>query len=206
MQIYEQHYHQEVKDQQHGLYIPQWRMDQREARLLAFEKRMFELSSRHLILVLTLTYKDDVRRLITPDHIAADRDRLFENARNNTALRDMMCIWKIEEGGHGGGMHMHLIVFYDGSKKSGYVYADYIGQYWEQVVTRGWGDFFNSNAKAAEYERGSFGNFTGQIDRHDGYKRSLLCEYLCNYIAKDSQMIASMVGTHYRTMGMSRLP
>lgn len=205
MQVNQQSNQQVDGNQQHGMYLPQWRINQRIERLLAFENRMFELSSRHLILVLTLSYKEAWREFITPQDIATDRDHFFNNAPSNTLFDGMKCVWKIEEGGSGGGVHMHLVVFYDGQHRAGTYFADRIGKYWDEVITGGRGAHWNSNRKAAEFER-AYGNFTGQIDRGDAHKRSLLRQYLVGYIAKDDQRMASLTGPHYRTIGMSRLP
>jgi len=174
---------------------------------IAFEEAMFEWRSRHLILVLTLTYKDHVRPFITFEDIQRDRNTFFNNARCNNLLQAINgYVWKIEEGGGLGGLHMHVVIFYDAANRADIYIAKKIGEYWSNVVTRGRGAYWNSNAHKEEFASGPWGDATGQIDRCNHTKRESIRTYLGQYIAKDDQHVSCRTNPHWRTFGTSRLP
>lgn len=173
---------------------------------LAFEKAMFEDRSRHLILVLTLNYKEQHRHEMTHEDMTEHRNRLFDNARSNDLLRGMKAAWKIEDGHEGGGLHMHLVGFYDGSNRNDVQIAKSIGEYWENQVTRGYGAYRNSNADKKKNAKGPYGDFTGQVDRSNVWKREGLQRYLSEYIAKSDQAVMSDDHPHSHRFGTSRLP
>lgn len=176
-------------------------------RALALEEAMFDWKSRHLILILTLSYKEEWRPFINLEQLQRDRDTFLNNARYNTLLQGINgYIWKIEEGEHLGGLHMHMVIFYDGTHRADIYTAKLIGEYWENVVTRGRGDYWNSNADKDKFERGLWGNCTGQIDRSDLVKRESLRTYLRQYIAKDDQHVSTRTNLHTRTFGSSQFP
>lgn len=171
-------------------------------RALALEEAMFNWCSRHLILILTLNYKDEYRSIIALDDIQRHRDTFLNNFRTNKLLQPINAyIWKIEEGDGGGGLHMHVVLFYDRAHHADIKIAKDIGEYWESMVTSGIGFYRNSNADKDKYRYIA----TGQIDRRDLVKRNALRDVL-KYMAKCDQRVMSRVNPHCRMFGTSQIP
>ena len=167
---------------------------------------MFNWRSRHLILVLTLTYKPEWKNTVTLDMIRHHRDKLLNNRRSNQLLEGINgYVWKIEEGNYSGGLHMHVVIFYSGDQRSDIYIAQCIGEYWINVVTQGMGTYWNSNAQKDFHASYGYGVGTGQIDRNDLQKRSALQKNLL-YLAKNEQHVSTAASPHVRLFGTSQLP
>lgn len=206
-----QHQYQDIKHAQISddqiRKAQQRRAIRNRERALAFEEAMFNWRSRHLLLFLTFTYKSEFRPFIAFEDIQRDRDNFFNNVRFNQMLQGINgVIWKIEEGDQQGGLHMHLVIFYDGRHRADVHLAECIGEYWANVVTCGRGQYWNSNADKGKFKRRPWGDATGQIDRGDHVKRDALRTYLKQYIAKDSQHVSSRTNPHSRMFGTSYFP
>ena len=173
---------------------------------LRLGEAMYAARSRHLILVLTLSYKDQYRSFITLNDIRRDRERFFGNFRHNRLLQGIDAyVWKIEEGENSGGLHLHVLIFYSGEHRADIYIAQRIGEYWENVITRGKGSYWNSNTQKEMHERYGHGIGTGQIDRHDQAKREALRENM-RYLAKGIQRASSTGDVNGRMFGMSQPP
>lgn len=63
-------------------------------------------------------------------------------------------MWSIEQGEDGKGYHMHLVLFFDGSKVCRDIaIGNYIGrELWEKRVSRGRGNFYNCNMHKEKYK------------------------------------------------------
>lgn len=63
-------------------------------------------------------------------------------------------MWSIEQGDDGKGYHMHLVLFFDGSKVCRDIaIGNYIGrELWEKRVSRGRGNFYNCNMHKEKYK------------------------------------------------------
>lgn len=178
--------------------------ERNEARILQLEQAMFDRRSRYLILVLTLTYQEAYRHLITLEDIQQHRDQLLNNRRNNQLLADIEgYVWKIEEGGNSGGLHLHLILFYSGRHRSDVQIAQAIGEYWMHGITGGIGNYWNSNAERDFHARFGHGIGTGQIDRHDHVKREALRINL-RYLTKEEQRVTCKISPYDRLFGTSQ--
>lgn len=175
-------------------------------RALQLEQSMFEHRSRYLVLVLTLSYQPAYRHLITLDMIQEHRHKLLNNRRSNELLQGIEgYVWKIEEGGNCGGLHLHLIVFYSGKHRADIQIAQSIGEYWKQVITRGIGAYWNSNADKHLHALYGHGVGTGQINRHDMVRREALRENL-RYAGKDEQQVTDRTTSNVRSFGTSLFP
>lgn len=173
-------------------------------RVIELEQAMFNWRSRHLLINLTLSYKEEYRPLITFDTIRQHRDQLLNNRRTNVLLSGIDgYVWKIEYGPVAG-LHMHLVIFYDGSRRGDVYIAQCIGEYWVKL-TGGWGAYWSSNADKAKHALYGHGVGTGQIDRNDCAARAALRTNLL-YLAKDDQIVLEREGAHERTFGTSQLP
>lgn len=167
---------------------------------------MYDWRSRHLILVLTLSYKPAFRHLVTLDLLRQHRDHLLNNRRCNELLRGIKGYeWTIEEGQNSGGLHLHVIIFYDGKHRADIHIAKSIGEYWVNVITKGMGEYWNSNAKKEWHAQYGHGVGSGQIDRNDYVKREALRKNLL-YLAKDEQHVTGKKDPHLRLFGTSQLP
>ncbi|OWT72957.1 MULTISPECIES: inovirus-type Gp2 protein [unclassified Achromobacter] len=156
---------------------------------LAFEEDMFEDSSRHLILFPTLTYKKRYREDVMLGTIQHHRDRLFRHIEDydSELLHDIRgLIWKLEEGKRSG-LHLHLLVFYRGDRRADVPICRMLGEYWEHDITKGWGDYWNSNAHKADLQH-QWGVGLGQVNRHNDPKRDSLRLFIENYMAKSNQV------------------
>jgi hypothetical protein len=154
-----------------------------------FEEDMFEDSSRYLILFLTLNYKKRYREDITLKTIQGHRDRFIRHMGDYSdellqGVRGL--IWKLEEG-ECSGLHLHLLVFYRGDRRADVTIARMMGEYWEHVITKGWGDYWNSNAHKEDFE-GKWGVGIGQVNRKGDPKRDSLRLFIENYMAKSNQV------------------
>jgi len=177
----------------------------RGMRVLQLESAMFNWRSRHLILVLTLSYRPEFQHLLSLETIQHHRDQLLNNKRSNSLLADINgYVWKIEYGHHGGGLHLHLILFYNGKHHEDIKFCKSIGEYWVDVITQGMGKYRNSNAEKAWHETNGHGIGTGQIDRHDFAKREVLRRNLL-YLAKDEQVVDKGANSDFRMFGTSSL-
>ncbi len=175
-------------------------------RVVALEQAMYDWRSRHLILVLTLSYKLEWQPSVTLDMLQQHRNQLINNCRGNTLLSGINAyVWKIEDGREGGGLHLHLVLFYDGHHRADVRIAQRIGDYWNTVITQGMGDYWNSNSQKAHHERYGHGIGTGQIDRYDYDRRDALRKTLL-YLTKTTQSVSTPSNSHYRMFGTSHLP
>ena len=184
----------------------QLKADRNATRALQLEASMFNWRSRHLILVLTLTYKPEWKSTVTLDMIRHHRDQLLNNRRNNQLLDGINgYVWKIEEGNGSGGLHLHVVIFYSGDHRADIYIAQCIGEYWINVITQGMGTYWNSNAQKDKHAAYGHGIGTGQIDRNDLQKRLALQENLL-YLAKNDQHVLTAVPPHLRLFGTSQFP
>lgn len=184
--------------------VQERKAERNAAKVMQFEQAMFDSRSRHLVLVLTLNYKPEYRHIVTFDMIREHRNRFLNNRRCNQLLQEINgYVWKIEEGQNSGGLHLHVVFFYDGKHRADIFIAQRIGEYWANDVTQGMGDYRNSNAGKDWHERYGHGVGTGQIDRKNEAKREALRQNLL-YLAKDDQHVSTRLNPHERTFGTSQ--
>jgi hypothetical protein len=166
----------------------QARMRRNKRRGLEFEEEMFERSSRYLVLLLTLNYRKSYREDVSFLTIQRHRDRFIRNMETSPLLRQIRgCIWHLEEGDRGGGLHLHFLIFYSAERKADVLVARDIGEYWAEVVTKGWGDYWNSNAHKDHFEY-RWGVGLGQVNRKDEIMRGALRTFIAEYMAKCDQV------------------
>jgi hypothetical protein len=157
---------------------------------LSFEEKMFQRKSRYLVLFLTFNYRPEYREQVNFKTIQAHRDTLLKymECSINPLLSGIEgCIWHLEEGGRSGGLHLHLLIFYSAESRADVWIAQGLGEYWVNVITRGWGDYWNSNANKERFEL-CWGIGIGQVNRHDIVKRGALQNFIINYLAKNDQI------------------
>lgn len=167
-----------------------------------FVEEMFSRRSRYLILFVTLTYKKMYQDDVTLWTIRAQRDRLFkhiENSRHSFPADIHGCIWHLEQGTKSDGLHLHLLIFYSGKFRGDVYYAQKIGEYWVDVITGGWGAYWNSNAEKDERDY-PWGVAIGQVDR-GSVKQDALREFIDNYLTKNNQVPTMRNNPHLKLFG-----
>ncbi|AXV70366.1 hypothetical protein CJO74_14360 [Ralstonia solanacearum] len=182
----------------------------RNARnVLALEEAMFSNEtgrSRWLVLSLTLGYKPQCRRWITPKMLQEHRDRFFKARRFNTLMSGIKgFVWAIEQGEETG-LHLHVILFYSAEHNHDEFITKQIGDYWADVVTEGKGAYWNSNKRwlKKRYEK-KHGVGVGQIDWHEVEKREALRKNLV-YLAKAEQYLMVKGAERMHLFGMGQVP
>jgi len=180
-----------------------------EENVLAMEEEMFseECKSRWLVLSLTLKYKPKYRRWITPKTIKIQRDKLFSSRRSNkltAGIKNYVC--RIEQG-EDTGLHLHVVLFYLAESNRDESIAKLIGEYWENEVTEGKGEYWSSNDGwlKKRYEKRGHGIGVGQINWNDHEKRKSLRMNLI-YLAKAEQYLMIKTGEDMRTFTMGYVP
>jgi hypothetical protein len=142
--------------------------------------------SKLLVLRLDLLYLSKFANSISEEEARADLKHFFNNRRSNKLFKHWVGYIAKLEYGVKKGFHFHLIVFLDGQHvKSDRYIAGEIGKYWQGVVTKGRGFFFNCNAKAFEdgmyaYKRVGI----GMINHDDVNKRHILLYDVITYLCK----------------------
>lgn len=183
----------------------QARRRRNQTSALAFMDEMFDRRSRYLMLFLTLSYRKEYRQDIHLPTIQSHRDAFFrqiENARCSVLSGIEGCLWRLEEGDTAG-LHLHLLIFYSGRHRGDVYIAQQIGEHWAERTTRGWGDYYNSNASRVHYgER--WGDGLGQVDRCDAQKRESLMRFAEKYMAKTTQVPSMRTNPHERLFGVRR--
>lgn len=177
----------------------------RKARAMTWEKMLFDWRSRHLILSLTLSYKEAFKSEITLDNVQHHLKRLLNNRKSNSLLRGIEgYVWKIEEG-EKTGLHVHILIAYSTATSHDIYIADKIGEYWEAVITDGIGQYWNSNRSKLKQEMLGYGNGVGQINHHDTEKREALRKNIA-YLMKSDQYLKKKSCAKTRVVAMSRVP
>lgn len=148
-------------------------------------------------------YKKEIAQSIAAEEVKDDLEHFLNNRRSNQRLFAAWVgyIYKIEAGAEKG-CHIHLILFFDGSKvhKDTYL-ANEIGKYWQEI-TDGRGVFYNCNASKNKYKRLGIGT----INHTDAEKISNLM-YAIKYLTKKDQYLRSTkAGSTCRVFGKGVLP
>jgi len=167
----------------------QARIRRNRIRGLEFDERMYYYRSRHLLLFNTFNYKPERREDIGLTTIQNHRDTFFDYMESDShPLLGDVCgaIWKLEEGERSG-LHMHCLIYYSAKHRADISFNQRLGEYWVNVITKGWGAYWNSNARKADFEK-KWGIGIGQVNRHGDPRRASLRLFIANYMAKASQV------------------
>lgn len=134
-----------------------------------------------------ITMPGAIEGRVTLEEVQKDRDRFFGNMKGKPSLFRHLVgyVWRIEYT-RLAGYHMHVMLFFDGKNvKCHRYYAQEIGYYWRDVITRGRGYFENCNRKKSKYGEAWA---LGLIDHWDGTKRDKLRKAM-EYFCKMSQIV-----------------
>ena len=175
----------------------------------AYTNSFFTYWARLLFVRVDLFYEQHYGDSIDVFEMTNDLDRMLNNnARHNSLFAFMVgYIVKLEYGVKKG-IHAHVLLFFDGSKRmnSSHIYlAEEIGKYWKYMITKGRGDFWNVNRNADSYDKlGRLG--IGVINWNDVELRSNLIEYVVSYLCKEDQYFRSKGGAKVKLLRKGDLP
>jgi hypothetical protein len=156
--------------------------------LTTYVGRLFEVYSRLLVIRVDLhfDYEYDAWRNIAlaKKHL----DDFFNNMRHNALFKDKVgYVWKLEHGMQRGN-HFHVVLFFDGHHVQRDEWLSHqVCRYWVDVVTKGYGTFYNCNANKDCY----LDPCTGVIDYHDTEARQRLLHAL-SYLTKEDDIIRQL--------------
>lgn len=130
-----------------------------------------------------------------------DIDHFFNNTRSNSLFDHMVgYVWKLEYG-LDKGFHYHMLFFFDGSKVMRDVrIAMLLGEYWDIVVTRGRGMYYNCNSIKENYKICGI----GEINYFDSEQIEAL-KYTAEYLTKPDYY-GKIFTKKGRTFGRGEMP
>ena len=134
-----------------------------------------------------------------------DRKKFFDNMRGKPSLFKHLVgyIWRIEFG-LDAGYHVHVVLFYDGSKVHKHAWlAQLIGEWWVKDVTRNRGRFHNANKEWSE-SHPQYG--IGVIDHDNHLRRKNLEQHVLKYLCKPKQGVYVLPYRGANTFGSSNMP
>lgn len=131
-----------------------WQFEINSREFQSYVDSLFQVYARLVVLRLDLEYCAEHKPSLSG--AMSDINRFFSNRHHNkifNALCGFVC--KVEFGIFNG-YHFHLLLFFDGSKRSNcsdsYL-AKQIGEYWKIVITKGKGRYWNANGDKANYAK-----------------------------------------------------
>ena len=165
----------------------------REGEYTSFVQALFNAHSRIVVLRIDFEYQKGIARTVSLSEALDDLDHLVANMRNNAMFDHMLgYIFKVEYGVDRG-IHIHSILFFNGSRRNGanhIGHAKQIGDYWQNKITLGRGTYWNVNAKIEQYrQKGICG--IGPIHWHEYDVQANLLNMVIHYVCKEQQMIRS---------------
>lgn len=101
--------------------------------------------SRLLIVRLDLKYLQESSHLVTIEDFSTHMNKLREFIGNKKTCFEYLQgnAWALEQGDENGGLHCHLLLIYDGSKRQkDYHLAQEVGEKWQRI-TGGMGTYYN---------------------------------------------------------------
>lgn len=148
-----------------------------------------KIDSRISVARIDLYYKKGKGSL---EKINNDLDKLRLNSRSKPSIfKDQIgYIIKIEKKGGSDNYHSHALFIFKGHKVRKHKYrAEQIGRYWQEVITKGDGAYYNCNTK--EYKKYNL----DIIERSDEDATNALKKNVAGYLCKDEQSINNSDGS-----------
>lgn len=175
----------------------------RQMEVKNWEEKLFARRSRHLMIHLTLGYQSQYCDTVTPEIVHGHLRRFLHNRFMNDLLSGILDYALRIEDGPEVGLHVHLIIAYDGQSLRDQPIAKYICDYWINTITAGQGtansdNFYKKNIHAKGWNDG-----TGQINHFDRSKRDGLLIAL-DYLCKGAQTVRKRAHKKVKTFSLSR--
>ena len=186
-----------------------YRAFRRFHNLVSYVDALFEhVRSRLIVIRLDLKYHPEQAKKMPVGQAQEDLKHFFDNMRSKPSLFDDLAgyIWKMECGDHGG-EHFHVFLFFTNDRmQNDYYRAQQIGEYWEEIITKGRGSYFNCNAPEYVNKFDKLGLLAiGRVEYYDDNKRFNLLTPLA-YICKDEQSVRAKPKQKSRTFGRGEMP
>lgn len=175
----------------------------RQIAVMRWEKKLFACRSRYLMLHLTLGYQARYRDAVTPEVVHGHLGRLFHNSFMNESLSGILDYALRIEDGPEVGLHVHLIIAYDGQSQRDQGISKYICEYWVNTITSGLGTANSDNFYKKSLNAKGLNDATGQINHFDSGKREGLLIAL-DYLCKGEQALRKRAHKKVRTFSLSR--
>lgn len=177
--------------QQHNRLINRSKQNFRKAR--SYLNALFRNYTKLLVLRLDLSWKSEFAKDMTVEMARETFKHFMNNQRRNQLFSSCVGYIAKMEYGIEKAHHFHVVFFLDGqlSHKAEYL-AQQFGKYWEAVVTKGQGMFFNCHSKKLnfpmyEYKRHGI----GMVNHLDVEKRDFLLNDVIAYFCKNEQFLCA---------------
>lgn len=172
-----------------------------------YVEALFAIHARLVVVRVDLFYQKALAPSVDLRQATDDLNHLLNNRRSNQIFDDLRGYIAKAEYGIEKGIHFHTILFFDGSTRKGssHIYlAQLIGEYWVEVVTKGNGDYWNSNARASEFDRkGLLG--IGPIHASSDQLRFNL-NRIVRYLTKSDQFVRHKCDHKFRLLRRGNMP
>jgi hypothetical protein len=169
---------------------------------------LFKIRARLVVVRVDLYYEKQYSNQMSIIDLVNDLDHLFRNERCNSLFDDREGYIVKLEYGVDKGVHCHVLLFFNGSerKNSSHVYfAEQIGEYWVNTITKGRGAYWNVNDNADDFDRlGRRG--IGVINWSDTRLLKNLKEHVVGYLCKGDQFIKPKFGPKVRLYRRGEFP
>ena len=180
-----------------------------KAEYCKYADSLFCDRARLVLVRIDLFYEKQYGDSIDVFDMTKDLYRLFNNnARRNSLFAFMIGYIVKLEYGVDKGIHAHVLLFFDGSKRnnSSHIHlAEEIGNYWKNIITKGRGAYWNVNAKAGRYDKlGRLG--IGVINWYDTDLRRNLTDFVVSYLCKEDQYFRSKWGPKVKLLRKGDFP
>lgn len=158
--------------------------------------------SKLLVVRVDLSYRKEFANSVTWFDALNDFKHFLANRRWNRLFLDSVGYVRKLEFTPVKGPHFHVFLFFDGQRRrSDYVIAKQVCEYWQEVVTKGKGYGHNCNQALNQYKHLGI----GMIPRNDHLKQSNLF-YALNYLCKKEQELPVEVPQGVRAITHGELP
>ena len=161
-------------------------------RLESTKKYIDDLSknySRLNMVRVDLGYKKEYEANLSLEEANKNFKTMLNNKRSKPTVFDGMVGYVAKkELGKDKGVHIHMLVIYDGQKvREDITKGTQIGEYWKDNITKGNGVFHNCNQNDYKDYKA-----VGIIEHNDENKRKILDEKVLKYLCKDEQSIDAL--------------
>lgn len=171
------------------------------ARLNLIESLWRYGPSKLVIVRVDFGIRVDHQSAISAFEIIDDFERLRANRRSKPRIfeHNIGMIWSLEFTPDKS-YHYHALFVFNGHEiQNDVYYADQIGEYWCNQITKGKGTYWNCNRQAVNYPV----NGLGMICHNDWSKRQALLTHVVPYLAKPDHLIRAAIQNDAIALGMS---
>lgn len=159
---------------------------------------LFEHYSKLLVIRIDLSYQTNKKHLITKNSLTEHREKLYKAINQHPLFKQCVgYMIKLEYGRHKG-FHYHTLFFFNGQKVfKDIIIGKMIGEYWVDIITEGYGLYFNCNYQKERYRELGI----GMINRKDQYLKAGLIKtihYLCKVDKNIKIVIPGLKRTFWR--------